>query len=147
MLAQGGRLEVESPDYILVVETPPTVDPQPVFVPIATSAVLDVNGKYVPLDSFYVSSWTGSANTAYGRRYGWLDHYVNPRPEIPMQRVFRETNVPFPAMGYTLGGVWALPDCFEVVPGDTQRLRYIPEKDPSGHWYQKVAATGVSIVT
>ncbi|MCX8156605.1 MAG: hypothetical protein N3J91_09195 [Verrucomicrobiae bacterium] len=145
VLERGGQLTVQSPNYVLEVSTPPAVEPVRVEVPVQTSAVLDQQGKYVPLDSWYLFSVTGQ-DQRWGsytyRKFGWIDTYVNPAATIPAQKVFRAETTPFPPMGYTLAGVLGLPECLEVSDRERQRYRYYPDKDPNGFWLNKLFQAG-----
>jgi hypothetical protein len=101
--ASGGNVSFESPDFALNVEAPVTVTPVPFPVPIQTSATLDLQGNYLPLDASYVTSSGESTVWNMGvRKWGYKDVYIDARGAT--WYAFREAGSPTPPLFYDLAG-------------------------------------------
>lgn len=154
VLSQGGYGRIETPDYIWEIEsgnngtsTPPTTPPTP--IPVHTSTVLDVNGRYVPLSSFYIGSFRGwRTPPGMTQIYGWLDVYFPAQPGYVAQLVWRDviTNTydpkrgwqtsfaQAPTIGYSLAGALATPPWMEILlyngqPYEIPNILYKPTGD------------------
>lgn len=168
VLSQGGRLEVQSPDYVLVVDTPPTVNPVQIPIPVYTSAVLSQDGRYVPLNAVYLGVTVPGTRASYKSnpspmdrfQTGYIDVFSTDNPGDQDYYVFREANAPQPPFGYTFSGQIMVPEAFVfdspelpnrmVFNGGTsipeRPIYYDATKDPNGIWWSRIVNRGVRIL-